>query len=615
MRCRAAHKRAAQTRTTMSPKTNSGLPAFGSGSAFRFSHALVAFALWLTVICFAPLARAVTFTGNVTISEGDTTYDGQDIIVDGATATINGAHSFTSLSLINGAVLTHSPCTAAVTHKLVLTVTNQITVSTDSRIDVSGKGYVFGRTSGNTTVGAATGHAGGSHGGLSPTGNFGQANAVYGDYADPNDWGAGGGPGDIGGGQGGGLARIHAGTLVLDGPLLANGVNTHNVCGAGGGIYAELGSLSGSGRIEASGATAGVVGGGGGRIAIYAPDTGGFNLGAIKAPGGLSSFAPNGGAGTVHIVHGQSHTHVRSFQPAGINGGLVGNELPTITNRTGYIGNALDRVTLAFNNVIRIDPSTTANFEITGPLGRVTVSGLAELADRTYQVSFPLQTTNGLYHFTVLPTLVDSEGFQLDQNANGIPGEADDGYSFTLILDTVPPRLTQHAPAGDVAGTISSVDVWLSETIDKPKFTTADISILNPGNGSISVSSITEVGLNRFRVSFAPQTAPGTYHVRIGPNVSDLAGNLLDQDRDGIAGESVDDVYDALFNLVPVDLQLSDVTPSANQFVAGDSYNVSWQGRNTTGARLIGNWIDAVYLSPDPFWNITDTLLATVQRV
>ena len=83
----------------MPPTTNVGLPASGSGSAFRSSRALVALALWLAVVGFAPLARAVTFTTNVTISEGDTTYDGQDIIVDGATATINGAHSFTSLSL------------------------------------------------------------------------------------------------------------------------------------------------------------------------------------------------------------------------------------------------------------------------------------------------------------------------------------------------------------------------------------------------------------------------------------------------------------------------------------------------------------------------------------
>ena len=93
----------------MSPKTNSGLPAPGSGLAFRFSRALVALALWLAVAGFAPLLRAVTFTGNVSISEGDTTYDGQDIIVDGATATINGAHSFTSLSLTRCLTRTDSP--------------------------------------------------------------------------------------------------------------------------------------------------------------------------------------------------------------------------------------------------------------------------------------------------------------------------------------------------------------------------------------------------------------------------------------------------------------------------------------------------------------------------
>jgi hypothetical protein len=109
MRGRGAHNRAAQTRTSMPPTTNVGLPAFGSGSAFRFARTLVAFVLWLAMVGFAPVSRAVTFTSNVTISEGDTTYDGQDIIVDGATATINGAHSFNSLSLIRRLTRTDSP--------------------------------------------------------------------------------------------------------------------------------------------------------------------------------------------------------------------------------------------------------------------------------------------------------------------------------------------------------------------------------------------------------------------------------------------------------------------------------------------------------------------------
>ena len=48
------------------------------------------------------------FTSATTISETNTTYDGQDIAIVGTTVTIDGAHSFNSVQLANGAVLTHS---------------------------------------------------------------------------------------------------------------------------------------------------------------------------------------------------------------------------------------------------------------------------------------------------------------------------------------------------------------------------------------------------------------------------------------------------------------------------------------------------------------------------
>lgn len=58
---------------------------------------MIASLVWVSAVCFATGSLAVTFTTSVTIAEGETTYDGQDIIVDGATATINGPHSFNSL--------------------------------------------------------------------------------------------------------------------------------------------------------------------------------------------------------------------------------------------------------------------------------------------------------------------------------------------------------------------------------------------------------------------------------------------------------------------------------------------------------------------------------------
>lgn len=148
----------------------------------------------------------MVITANLTISETDPTYDGADLLITGpVTVAINGAHSLNSLTLTNGATLTHSACTATETHRLELSVTNEVMVAADSRIDVSGQGYVAGRTQGNVTTGASTGGSGGSYGGLGGNRN-GTACAVYGDYLDPDEWGSGGGPAYSNPSAGGGLA-------------------------------------------------------------------------------------------------------------------------------------------------------------------------------------------------------------------------------------------------------------------------------------------------------------------------------------------------------------------------------------------------------------------------
>ena len=69
---------------------------------------------------------------------------------------------------------------------------------------------------------------------------------------------------------------------------------------------------------------------------------------------------------------------------------------------------------------------------------------------------------------------------------------------------------------------------------------------------------------------------------------------------------------DATFNLVEVDLGLTNLVVDPVQLWAGESATISWSGSNRTGVPLVGNWIDAVYLSTDDKWDIHDTLLATV---
>ena len=50
--------------------------------------------LLLAVLLNVPSALAATFTTNAVISETNFAYDGQDLVVSGATLTVDGRHSY-----------------------------------------------------------------------------------------------------------------------------------------------------------------------------------------------------------------------------------------------------------------------------------------------------------------------------------------------------------------------------------------------------------------------------------------------------------------------------------------------------------------------------------------
>src|SRR5713226_6964243 len=122
--------------------------------------------LFCLLCLLATTAHAVvSITTNTLIDVGDTTYDGQDIVVNNCTLTVNGQHAFGSLQAVNNAVVTHAAATTNQTYSLQMTLTSNLVVDASSKIDVTGRGFLPGYTLGNTTVGGTTGNAGGSYGG------------------------------------------------------------------------------------------------------------------------------------------------------------------------------------------------------------------------------------------------------------------------------------------------------------------------------------------------------------------------------------------------------------------------------------------------------------------
>src|SRR5206468_571884 len=114
------------------------------------------------------------------------------------------------------------------------------------------------------------------------------------DFKNPSDLGSGGSTyfnSASAGGNGGGLVRLTALSLALNGRVVANGTDGFYFGGAGGGVKLDVGTLSGQGSIEAKGGYQA----GGGRIAVLYTTNSGLNLGNADAHGYY------GGAGTVFL--------------------------------------------------------------------------------------------------------------------------------------------------------------------------------------------------------------------------------------------------------------------------------------------------------------------------
>ena len=236
-------------------------------------------------------------------------------MVQSGTTSISGQHHFNRLVVLNGATLTH-PQTEVGSVERIDVSADAIYVACDATIDVSGRGYTgsssgLGRTYDNTVIGGSSVSSGGSHGGrggrIEET--AGDSAATFDSLYDPNHPGGAGAASDnntcspcLGGG---GVVRLDAPSIVLDGRILANGrADIGGGGGAGGSVRIRTNQLSGLGDIRANGADGRGTGGGsggGGRIAVYYRDLR-ISQALITATGGAHDLAERtGSAGTVYF--------------------------------------------------------------------------------------------------------------------------------------------------------------------------------------------------------------------------------------------------------------------------------------------------------------------------
>lgn len=115
--------------------------------------------------------------------------------------------------------------------------------------------------------------------------------------------------------------------------------------------------------------------------------------------------------------------------------------------------------------------------------------------------------------------------------------------------DLTGPRITATDATGILTGPLDRVHVTFSEPLAEGSFTVDDIETLTGPDGPITPLAVTATESGAYAITFEPLNLSGDFALVIGSSITDVAGNLLDQDGDGIGGEPLEDRFETTFAL------------------------------------------------------------------
>jgi hypothetical protein len=187
-----------------------------------------------------------------------------------------------------------------------------------------------------------------------------------------------------------------------------------------------------------------------------------------------------------------------------------------------------------------IDPATFTAADVTVQgLSRWSVLSVRPVPNsnnRSFDVNLRAPATGG-YRLTIGPDVRDLAGNRMNQDGDATNGELTaDRYVFE---DRTGPVLRSATHL------YQSLRLTFSEAVDAKSFTLADIVLADTAGKAITPVSLTEVaGSNGREFDLKLKGFPkGGYNLTVGPNMTDLLGNLMNQDGDRTNGEATQDQF------------------------------------------------------------------------
>ena len=282
------------------------------------------------------------------------------------------------------------------------------------------------------------------------------------------------------------------------------------------------------------------------------------------------------------------------------------------TNLTkNYLAPGQTTVSFIFNSLLDAETVSTDAITFVSTTGKSVAVRNTIVHDNVLTVAFDELTSEGVYTIRFADTIHDVDGNALTsiRNARLMPGI---GEQLRITARLSGASVVKVAPAGDIAGTLTTFRVYFSKSVD-PTTLLDNVKLIAPNDTAIAPTSVRMLNDSTVEFTVPPQTAVGKYSVQISAKVADYAGVLLDQNGNGIDGEA-NDGFVSTFALTEIDLAIKDVQVQ-NKLTSGEVVTVMWKVANESGTALMGSWTDGVYLSTDARWDIGDTLLTTYTYV
>jgi subtilisin-like proprotein convertase family protein len=252
---------------------------------------------------------------------------------------------------------------------------------------------------------------------------------------------------------------------------------------------------------------------------------------------------PNGPTHPVLYVAGNGGVY-RSVNALAPNNGTQWTVFPAVADGAnqngGMLANAI--VTSLSIQTGNVNPANGVTNQPQGPdILMASTYGSGQYAIRL-PVEGQILNTGGQLH---TPFLVPGQGPRV---INAVPSGGSNPTTLTSLTVTFngpidPLSIQTTDPVHNVAGVLPSSVAHL----------------VGPGNTPIAITGIRDVTPppaagqaslhNVYEIDFAPQTGVGVYVLTLGPNVTDLAGEFMDQNQDGKNGVPGVDTFTANFFL------------------------------------------------------------------